>query len=206
MPNMLECWLVLKLRWHHRRFMGNVIRWRTHVIIIVVVIKIFLAIEVCWSFMFVCSSILRLLAQKISVWGHPVKSHTKLYRCIISPISLDEYSYNFLLFPKIMTATSTEQRTESSCAFLNNPPLRLRKVLQEACQQWVTKIARNATYTERFLSSFIALISIFLRPILNRISGPSRVFRVVRVQHQGYRDGRLVFFFEPTTRLFAAVE
>lgn len=30
----------------------------------------------------------------------------------------------------MMTATSTEQRTESSCAFLNKPPLRLRKVLQ----------------------------------------------------------------------------
>lgn len=29
-----------------------------------------------------------------------------------------------------MTATSTEQRTESSCAFLNNPPLRLRNVLE----------------------------------------------------------------------------
>ena len=28
----------------------------------------------------------------------------------------------------MMTATSTEQRTESSCAFLNKPPLRLRKV------------------------------------------------------------------------------
>jgi hypothetical protein len=27
-----------------------------------------------------------------------------------------------------MTATSTEQSTESSCAFLNSPPLRLRKV------------------------------------------------------------------------------
>jgi hypothetical protein len=29
----------------------------------------------------------------------------------------------------MMTATSTEQRTDSSCAFLNRPPLRLRKVL-----------------------------------------------------------------------------
>lgn len=29
----------------------------------------------------------------------------------------------------MITATSTEQRTDSSCAFLNRPPLRLRKVL-----------------------------------------------------------------------------
>jgi hypothetical protein len=47
---------------------------------------------------------------------------------MVSLMSPDEYSYSFLLWPKMMTATSTEQSTESSCAFLNNPPLRLRKV------------------------------------------------------------------------------
>jgi hypothetical protein len=31
-----------------------------------------------------------------------------------------------------MTATSTEQRTDNSCAFLNKPPFRLRKVLIRA--------------------------------------------------------------------------
>lgn len=46
-----------------------------------------------------------------------------------------------------MTATSTEQSTASSWAFLKSPPLRFRKV------------------TERLRSSLIALISIFLRPI-----------------------------------------
>lgn len=50
-------------------------------------------------------------------------------------MSDDEYSYSFLLCPKMMTATSTEQRTESSCAFLNKPPLRLRKVTDlQRCQ------------------------------------------------------------------------
>lgn len=47
---------------------------------------------------------------------------------MISWISDDEYSYSFLLCPKMMTATSTEQRTDNSCAFLNSPPLRLRNV------------------------------------------------------------------------------
>jgi hypothetical protein len=47
---------------------------------------------------------------------------------IVSLMSPDEYSYSFLLCPKMMTATSTEHSTESSCAFLNKPPLRLRKV------------------------------------------------------------------------------
>ena len=54
---------------------------------------------------------------------------------MVSFISPDEYSYSFLLWPKIITATSTEHRTESSCAFLNRPPLRLRNVLfQESAQ------------------------------------------------------------------------
>ena len=54
--------------------------------------------------------------------------HTYWNLPTISLMSDDEYSYNFLLWPKMTTATSTEQRTESSCAFLNKPPLRLRKV------------------------------------------------------------------------------
>lgn len=47
-------------------------------------------------------------------------------------ISLDEYSNSFLLLPKMMTATSTEQSTESSWAFLKRPPLRFKKVLWTA--------------------------------------------------------------------------
>lgn len=113
-------------------------------------------------------------------------------------MSPEEYSYSFLLWPKIITATSTEQRTESSWAFLNRPPLRLRKVLrwrfstlfyQEqttlavagtireiaggvelAREAGLVGIAHNEmgplTYTDRFLSSLIALISIFRLPIL----------------------------------------
>lgn len=43
-------------------------------------------------------------------------------------MSPEEYSYSFLLCPKMITATSTEHSTDNSCAFLNKPPLRLRKV------------------------------------------------------------------------------
>jgi hypothetical protein len=71
-----------------------------------------------------------------------------LYLRRVSLMSPDENSYSFLLWPKMMTATSTEHSTDSSWAFLNRPPLRLRKV------------------TERLRSSLIARISIFLRPIL----------------------------------------
>ena len=56
-------------------------------------------------------------------------------RPMMSLISPDEYSYSFLLCPKMMTATSTEHNTESSCAFLNSPPLRLRKVTDLIGQQ-----------------------------------------------------------------------
>ncbi len=46
-------------------------------------------------------------------------------------MSIDENSCSFLLVPapKMMTATSTEQSTESSWAFLKRPPFRFRKVL-----------------------------------------------------------------------------
>jgi hypothetical protein len=69
------------------------------------------------------------------------------------------------------TATSTEQSTESSCAFLNRPPLRFRKVLQNHdCQKLghsrLGRRRQGRTYTERFLSSLMALISIFLRPMV----------------------------------------
>ena len=39
-----------------------------------------------------------------------------------------------------MTATSTEHRTESSCAFLNRPPLRFRKVLQFRKRQLCSRL------------------------------------------------------------------
>lgn len=68
----------------------------------------------------------------------------------------------------MMTATSTEQSTESSWAFLNRPPLRFRKVLQQvsfSCGDSNLTRMREA-YTERFRSSLMALISIFLRPIV----------------------------------------
>ena len=87
---------------------------------------------------------------------------------MVSLMSPDENSYSFLLWPKMITATSTEQSTESSCAFLNKPPLRFRNVLQ-CGQSWgaIRAMARaTSTYTERLRSSLMALISIFLRPMV----------------------------------------
>ena len=82
-------------------------------------------------------------------------------------ISLDEYSKSFLLLPKIMTATSTEQSTESSWAFLKRPPLRFKKVLWTAGgQPGVGQRRGLGAYTERFRSSLMALISIFRRPMV----------------------------------------
>jgi hypothetical protein len=82
-------------------------------------------------------------------------------------MSADEYSYSFLLLPKMKTATSTEHRTESSCAFLNKPPLRFRNV------------------TERLRSSLMALISILRRPILTRTAG-----REVDPRRENVEDGQ----------------
>lgn len=78
-------------------------------------------------------------------------------------MSFEEYSYSFLLLPKMKTATSTEHRTESSCAFLKRPPFLLRKV------------------TERLRSSAMALISIFLLPIVDYRWRRPRVAVVVRL-------------------------
>lgn len=78
---------------------------------------------------------------------------------MVSLMSPEENSYSFLLWPKMMTATSTEHSTESSCAFLNRPPLRFRNV------------------TERLRSSLMALISIFLRPMVTVDAQTSRRIR-----------------------------
>lgn len=61
----------------------------------------------------------------------PLVEPTYWYLVMRCCISAEEYSYNFLLLPKMKTATSTEHKTESSWAFLNRPPFRLRKVLEE---------------------------------------------------------------------------
>lgn len=84
----------------------------------------------------------------------------------------------------MITATSTEQRTESSCAFLKRPPLRLRNVLipahisilVEGLVWWrgCDGVGRS-TYTERFLSSLMALISIFLRPMVAYPGADARI-------------------------------
>jgi hypothetical protein len=118
---------------------------------------------------FVGLSILCIISYH-SVQG-AASSLTYWYRPIVSLISPEENSYSFLLWPKMMTATSTEQRTDNSCAFLKRPPLRLRKVLDYVLVSFMSMflfVGRRGdeiAYTERFRSSFIALISIFLRPI-----------------------------------------
>ena len=104
---------------------------------------------------------------------------------MVSLISVEEYSYSFLLWPNIMTATSTEQRTDSSWAFLKRPPFRFRKVLRITYVShfplycWWRVHGRGylsshvgrltEAYTERFLSSLIAFISILRRPILGKV-------------------------------------
>lgn len=76
--------------------------------------------------------------------------HTYWKRPMISLMSDDEYSYSFLLWPKITTATSTEQSTESSCAFLNSPPLRLRKVtLRLRSSRTVAEMSASGHATRR---------------------------------------------------------
>lgn len=88
---------------------------------------------------------------------------------MVSLMSPEENSYSFLLWPKMMTATSTEQSTESSWAFLNRPPLRFRKVLRGVSfrrGRAAGAAASAVAYTERLRSSLMALISIFLRPMV----------------------------------------
>lgn len=48
-----------------------------------------------------------------------------------------------------MTATSTEQRTDSSCAFLNRPPLRFRKVLSHGISIASSAKIANGVCVER---------------------------------------------------------
>lgn len=77
------------------------------------------------------------------------------------------------------TATSTEHRTESSYAFLNRPPFLFRKVLIAKARRgqqfvWIMLSLDSKTYTERFRSSFIGLMSIFLRPMVMVVRQPER--------------------------------
>lgn len=102
---------------------------------ILVVIVVGATIEVGRALVLVRTAVLRetcVLASDhdsgfIKRSGRAVRTYW--YFVISSRMSAEEYSYSFLLLPKIKTATSTEQSTESSCAFLNRPPFRFRKVL-----------------------------------------------------------------------------
>jgi hypothetical protein len=104
-------------------------------------------------------------------------------------MSPDENSYSFLLWPKMMTATSTEQSTDSSCAFLNRPPLRFRKVLPRV-SVGRARAARGAAehgrraYTERLRSSLMALISILRRPM---VTVDAQAYRRIRRRRSAIR-------------------
>lgn len=130
---MLEGGLILEMVLHQGRLwrgmrLGS---WRTGFVIFVVrVASLAFTSKVLGSFVFVRSTILKKLAGsqqddrvRRTVW------QTYEYLFKVSLMLPDENSYNFLLWPKMMTATSTEQRTASSCAFLNRPPFRFKKVL-----------------------------------------------------------------------------
>ena len=71
----------------------------------------------------------------------------------------------------MITATSTEQSTESSCAFLNSPPFRFRKV------------------TDRFLSSLIGRILIHVSYALVYRTALAEPPRVRRKEHARSRNG-----------------
>lgn len=134
MPDVLEARVVLHLSLHqsslrrHRRTARLVSAFIAALLIFVVVIAALVG-KVCGTFMLVCAAILCGVSLNFMSTSIPL-SPTYWKRPIISLMSDDEYSYSFLLCPKITTATSTEHSTDSSCAFLNRPPLRFRKVTE----------------------------------------------------------------------------
>lgn len=123
------------LRRHHVRFYRALVAVGRGAFAVVVLVVVGAAIEVGGALVLVRTAVLRetfVLASDhgsgfIKRSGMTVRTYW--YFVISSRISAEEYSYSFLLLPKMKTATSTEQSTESSCAFLNRPPFRFRKVL-----------------------------------------------------------------------------
>lgn len=55
--NVLESWLILEMWWHHLRFLRMMRRRRSHIVVIVITV-ISRPVEVRWSFVLICSSIL----------------------------------------------------------------------------------------------------------------------------------------------------
>jgi hypothetical protein len=168
------------------------------VVVLIVVVAVLLAHEVLRALVLVGAAILRDLSARssFSAVSSTGGMHTYWYRPMVSLMSPDENSYSFLLWPKMMTATSTEHSTDSSCAFLNRPPLRFRKVLRRVSEGSAmrTRGAWNgwAAYTERLRSSLMALISILRRPMVAEFAQAGARIReqhAIRARCTGMRCG-----------------
>lgn len=85
-------------------------------VLVVLLFLILAAVEVGRTFVLVRAAVL--LQDAVSVGVAPkykaLPALTYVHRVMSSRMSDEEYSYNFLLLPKMKTATSTEQSTESS--------------------------------------------------------------------------------------------
>ncbi len=90
-------------------------------------------------------------------------------------MSPEENSYSFLLWPKMITATSTEQRTDSSCAFLNRPPLRLRKVLVDVAISLMCMGQRLGSYIHGTISIILDRFDLNLSAAHHEHSGSCNV-------------------------------
>lgn len=123
------------LRRHHVRLYRALVTVGRGAFAIIVLVVVGAAIEVGGALVLVRTAVLQETCVLASDHGSGfikrsgMAVRTYWYFVISSRMSAEEYSYSFLLLPKMKTATSTEQSTESSCAFLNRPPFRFRKVL-----------------------------------------------------------------------------
>jgi len=108
-----ERWLALEVRREHLGI--HAVGLRGSAVLVLVLFLIGTAIKVRRPFVLVRSTmLLRYVSKILLCLDVSLLAHTYVYRVIKSRMSHDEYSYSFLLLPKMKTATSTEQSTESS--------------------------------------------------------------------------------------------
>jgi hypothetical protein len=113
MPDMSERWLALEMGREHLGI--HAIGLWGSAILILILFLFGAAIEVRRPLVLVWSTVLLRHVSKVLLCSkESLLAHTYVYRVIKSRMSHDEYSYSFLLLPKMKTATSTEQSTESS--------------------------------------------------------------------------------------------
>ena len=128
MPEMLEGRLPLEVRRDHVCLHGLTVRRRSICLLVRRILGA--AVEVGRPFVLIWPTMLFWwVSRGQEERGRDGARRTYVYLVMSSRMSPDEYSYSFLLLPKMKTATSTEQSTESSWAFLNRPPFRFKKVL-----------------------------------------------------------------------------